>query len=224
MQPYFFPYLGYFQLIHAVDTFVIYDDVNYIKGGWVNRNYILCQQEKRRITLALEGASPNKLINQISVGGNRVKLLKTLNQCYVRAPYFRRVFPLFEEILSHTENHLARFLYLALRQVSTYLGLQCTWHISSNLTKDNKLRGQEKVLAICEELGANQYINLPGGKALYDNKSFARRGVRLSFIEPKPVSYRQSSDDFVANLSIIDIMMFNDSLRCDRLLEEYEVA
>lgn len=221
MQPYFFPYLGYFQLIHAVDTFVIYDDVNFIKGGWVNRNYILGGDRKQLLTLPLAGASQNKLIDQVSLAGNTARLLKTIRQNYAKAPNFVAVFSLVEEVLGSPERNLARLLDMSLRKVCIHLGLQPTWSVSSGLNKDNKLRGEAKILDICETLGATHYINLPGGKMLYNTDAFADRGIKLSFIESIPVEYRQFGGAFVPNLSILDVMMFNDSEQCARLLREY---
>lgn len=223
MQPYLFPYLGYYQLIRAVDAFVVYDDVNYIQRGWINRNNILNQGKAQLITLEIIGGSQNKLINQILVGNNRVKFLRTLKQNYSKAPEFSSVFPLLEEVLMQQERNLASYLYYALRRISDYLGLHPQWHMASSLHKNNALRGQEKVLSICEELKATHYINLPGGEALYDRESFSRRGVCLSFIHPRPVNYSQFGREFVPNLSIIDVMMFNDKEACSRLLQEYEI-
>ncbi len=224
MQPYLFPYLGYFQLIRAVDAFVVYDDVNYIKGGWINRNFILAQGNKQLITLPVQGASPNKLINQITVGNRKHKLKETIRQAYGKAPQFAAVFPLFEDILKQQEESLARLLDYQLRQICSYLDLSPKWHISSALKKDNQQRGEEKVLAICKELGATHYINMPGGKALYKKEVFSDRGMQLSFLEPRVVSYRQFGSEFVPNLSIIDIMMFNDKAQCAKLLGEYELV
>lgn len=223
MQPYLFPYLGYFQLIRAVDAFVVYDDVNYIKGGWINRNYILANGDRQLITLPLQGASPNKRINQVEVGGPH-KILQSLRHSYGKAPHFDTVYPMLEDILTQTEKNLARFLDYQLRRICDHLDLRPQWHISSALDKDNGLRGQDKVIAICEELGATHYINVPGGMALYDQPSFAARGLRLSFIQPRAVSYRQFGKSFVPNLSIIDVMMFNDRAQCARLLEEYDLV
>lgn len=224
MQPYLFPYLGYFQLIRAVDTFVVYDDVNYINKGWVNRNYILAQGNKLLVTLPLQGGSQNRLINQIAVGDGRKKIIKTIRHCYSKAPHFPEVFPLIEEILLHQEMNLARFLDHSLRQICDHLALHPLWRISSTLKKENELRGQEKVLAICEELGASHYINVSGGKELYDRGDFSDQATRLSFIQSKPVAYRQFGKAFVPNLSIIDVMMFNDKEQCRKLLEEYDLV
>lgn len=223
MQPYLFPYLGYFQLIRAVDVFVVYDDVNYIKGGRINRNCILASGNRQLITLPLRGASPNKLINQIEVGGPH-KILKSLRQNYGEAPNFDVVYPVIEDILAQTEKNLARFLDYQLRRICDHLGLRPQWHISSALAKDNSLRGQDKILSICEKLGATHYINVPGGKALYDQPSFTARGLQLAFIQPKAVSYRQFGSGFVSSLSIIDVMMFNDREQCAKLLEEYDLG
>ena len=223
MQPYFFPYLGYFQLIRAVDTFVVYDDVNYIKGGWINRNYILTNGDRRLITLPLQGASPNKPINQVEIGSQH-KILQNLRHCYGKAPHFNVVYPIIEDILSQTEKNLARFLDYQLQLICGYLSLGPQWHISSALGKDNGLRGQEKILAICKELGATHYINMPGGMELYDRNAFARNGLQLSFIQPHLLSYCQLSKPFVPNLSIIDVMMFNSREQCARLLEEYDLV
>jgi hypothetical protein len=223
MQPYLFPYLGYFQLIRAADAFVVYDDVNYIKGGWINRNKINNQGKTQLITLEIIGGSPNKLINQILVGNNQVKFLKSLKQNYSKAPEFSSVFPLLEEILMQQERNLASFLYYGLQRIGDYLDLHPQWRMASSLHKNNALRGQEKVLAICEELKATHYINLPGGEALYDRECFSKRGIHLSFIHPRPVNYNQFAREFVPNLSIIDVMMFNDKEACSRLLHDYEV-
>jgi len=224
MQPYLFPYLGYFQLIHAVDTFVVYDDVNYIKGGWINRNYILAREGRQRVTLPLQGASPNKLINQVAVGGGRRELLETIRQRYGKAPEFAAAYPLIEDILNRQDRNLASFLGYQLRQICAYLGIVARWQVSSALKKQQDLRGQEKVLAICEELGATHYINATGGKALYDKNAFTDRGIRLSFIESMKVTYPQFGSEFVPNLSIVDVIMFNNKVRCTRLLEEYELV
>jgi hypothetical protein len=223
MQPYFFPYIGYFQLISAVDAFVLYDDVSYIKQGWINRNNILSNSESHLITLPLQDASSNKLINQIEIRG-RHKILQNLRHSYVKAPYFDVIYPVIEDILLQTEKNLASFLGYQLCQVCAYLGLNPHWHISSELSKDNELRGQDKILAICEELGATHYINMPGGKSLYDQRSFTSRGLELSFIEPRPMSYRQFGNEFVPNLSIIDVLMFNDREKSMKLLKEFDLV
>lgn len=225
MQPYLFPYIGYFQLIGAVDEFVIYDDVNYINRGWINRNNILVQGKAQLITLDLIGSSQNKLINEISVGSNQDKLLRTIRQNYAKAPLFGEVFPVIEEVLRHPEQNLARYLDFGLRRISTYLGLHPKWHMSSDLHKDESLRGQEKILAICDELKATHYINPLGGMELYSHDAFSCRSMELSFIRANPVSYRQFGQPFVPHLSIIDVMMFNSAVEIrENLLDQFDLV
>lgn len=223
MQPYLFPYLGYFQLIRSVDTFVVYDDVQYIKGGRINRNHILSNEQKKLITLPLKAASPNKLINEIEIERNH-NILHTILLNYKEAPYFDSVFPIIEDILKYSNDNLACFLNYQLKKISTYLGITPDWHISSSLKKDNSLRGQEKVLAICKEIGASHYINAAGGRALYDENSFSKEGIRLSFIQSNDIIYPQFKEKFTSNLSIIDVMMFNHPIQCMKLLDEYEIS
>jgi len=224
MQPYLFPYIGYFQLIHSADKFVVYDDVNFIKGGWINRNFILTQGQAHRITLQLQGASPNVLINQVRVGNNRIKLLKSIQQSYAKAPQFSNVFPMVEEIILNDEVNLAKYLEFGLRKICAYLDIMPEWFISSKLQKDTALKGPEKVLAICDELDVKHYINVPGGKSLYDYQTFEARGLKLSFIEPNAITYKQFKNEYVPNLSIIDVMMFNDQQACLKLIEEYRLV
>lgn len=224
MQPYLFPYVGYFQLIRSVDAFVVYDDVNYMKGGWINRNFILAQGSKQLITLPLDGASPNKRINQVYVGGRRRKLIEAIRQAYGKAPHFAEVYPLIKDVLEQQQENLAQFLEYQLRTLCNYLDIYPKWYVSSDLKKDNQLRGEDKVLAICQILGATHYINAPGGKALYAAEEFHKRGIALSFLVPRIISYRQFDGEFVPSLSIVDLMMFNNKGQCAALLEAYDLA
>lgn len=223
MQPYLFPYLGYFQLIHAVDAFVVYDDVNYIKRGWVNRNNILNQGRSQLVTLEVSGGSQNRLINQVRVGGNSKSMLKSIYHAYAKAPHFEVVFPLLESVLLQEESNLAVYLERGLRLFADYLDLYPEWYVSSGLEKNESFRGQDKILDICKVLGATGYINLPGGRELYDREVFDKAGISISFIESNPVRYPQFKNDYVRDLSIIDVLMFNSKEQCTRLLKEYRL-
>jgi hypothetical protein len=229
VQPYFFPYLGYFQLINAADKFVVYDDVNYIKGGWVNRNKILSNGVPTWFTLELLGASQNKTIREIEIGGNRARLLKTVRQCYAKAPYFTSAFECVASILENDETNLAKFLYSALVQVCEYLNITTEFCYSSDLDKDCSLKGEQKIRQICCNLDANMYINPIGGMKLYDRQIFANDGIDLRFLQMSPdVEYKQFRNVFVPYLSIIDVMMFNSveqigsMLGLYALISEYE--
>lgn len=225
MQPYFFPYIGYFQLINAVDKFVIYDDVHFIKRGWINRNRILVQGKQHLITLDLEKASQNRLISEIRIKGEKIpKILRTIEINYVRAPEFKQVMPLVKATLLQDERRLSHYLTRQLRMICDYLDLHVNWEFSSKIPKNPSLKGEEKVLAICEYFGASHYINPPGGRSLYNPEHFRRRGIRLSFLQPRPINYRQFGNEFVPNLSIIDVMMFNNRKECQRLLKECDLV
>ena len=222
MQPYLFPYLGYFQLIQAVDAFVVYDNVNYIRKGWINKNFILANGKSQLVTLPLSGASRNKLINEIQVKGDS-KILKTIRYNYRKAPNFASVYPFVEAILATPERNLSLFLESQLRQICSLLELSPLWYVSSHLKENKEYRGQAKILSICRELGATHYINLPGGRGYYDREIFASSGLRLSFVEPRNVTYKQFGESFIPNLSIIDVLMFNKISECQKLLKEYDL-
>lgn len=224
MQPYLFPYLGYFQLIHSADSFVIYDDVNFIKGGWINRNYILVNQERKRITLPLIGASPNKLIKDIDFSPQH-KILKTIYHAYSKAPNFKKVYPLIEEIFDFGTGNLSQFLGNQLKVLCSYLGIERRWLVSSeDIDCLDNLKGQERVLFICEKLNATHYVNLPGGKSLYDASEFERNNLWLSIVQTKLVEYPQFEQKFESNLSIIDVLMFNDKTQCQNLIRAYDLV
>lgn len=223
MQPYFFPYIGYFQLIAAVDRFVIYDDVNYIKGGWINRNNILSNGKKQLITLQALGASSNKLINEVQVGSNHRKLLKTIKQAYSKAPYFDTVYPLLESCFACEERCIARFLSYSITKVCAYLEISTEILISSTIHYIKRLRGSEKIIALCQRLGGDTYINSIGGKVLYDKQSFKKEGLDLFFLKTGEIKYSQVANEFVPFLSIIDVMMFNSIEEIQLLLRGHEL-
>lgn len=226
MQPYFFPYIGYWQLIKAVDTYVIYDDVNFIKGGWINRNQILMNGQAHWINLKLDGASPNKLINQIQVSGDTIylrKLLKTIEENYKKAPFFNEVYPVIDSILNQDERNLAYYLEYAIRKVCDYLKINTALILSSSVNKNNALKGQDKVIEICKVLGADEYLNAIGGQALYAYEDFLSCNVKLRFFKTGTVEYKQFNNEFIPNLSIIDVMMFNSVEEINVLLNQYEL-
>ncbi|MBK2267743.1 WbqC family protein [Francisella philomiragia] len=223
MQPYFFAYIGYWQLINAVDVFVIYDDVNFIKKGYINRNNILLNNKPYRITLELLGASQNKLINEIYLGDNRPNILKIIKQAYSKAPYFRDVYNLLEKIMTNEEKNLGLFLEKIIKNVSSYMGIDTNFIRSSNLNKDNDLRGQDKILQICQLLDADIYINAIGGRELYDKKAFRDESISLNFIESEIVEYPQFGNEFCAYLSIVDVLMFNSISDIKEMLNKYKL-
>ena len=224
MQPYFLPYIGYFQLMKAVDVFVYYDDVTFIKQSWINRNRILLNNQEYLFTLELEGASSFRNINMIRVGSNRPRLMKTFVQAYRKAPLYKETEPVLHAIFSSTETSLSEYIIETHKSILEYLDVDVKIIRSSSIVKDNLLKGQEKVLEICRKMGANEYINSPGGRMLYSKQDFLDNDIVLSFLQPTGTKYRQFENDFIPWLSIIDIMMFNSVAEIRLMLDNYSLT
>lgn len=211
MQPYFLPYVGYFQLLAAADVFVVYDNIKYTKKGWINRNRLLQNGKDVTFSVPLKSASDSLLVCQREVAADfdRDKLLNQIQGAYRRAPFFAQTFPLVEKIVRHQEVGLFDFLYQAIVAVRDHLGISTEIRISSDIAIDHDLKNQDKVLALCAELGASTYVNAIGGMELYSREAFRERGIDLKFIRSLPFSYPQFGEPFVPWLSIVDVMMFN---------------
>lgn len=224
MQPYFFPYIGYFQLINAVDKFVIYDDVNYINRGWINRNNFLVNGHANLFTLPLLEASQNKKINEIELLQDdkwKNKFIRTIEQNYKKAPYFEFVYPVIKNSLLINENNIARFNILQLKAVCDYLNINTEIIPTSGSYNNNHLKGQYRILDICMKEQAKVYINPEGGVELYETKNFNEQGIELFFIKSHSVIYKQFKNEFIPWLSIIDIMMFNTKETILNFLDQY---
>lgn len=227
MQPYFFPYLGYFQLINAVDKFVFYDDVNYIKGGWINRNNIIQNNEKKLLTLNLIASSTNKDINEIYVGNRNSKMLKTIKQAYSKAPFFEVVFPIVDEILSSCSSPvlISEIAGQSIIKVAEYLNIKTVFEYSSEMYSDTK--GMDKamrLIEICKRNNADDYINAVGGANIYSNFFFTKNNINLFFIKNQLNEYKQFNNEFVPSLSIIDVMMFNLPEQITKMLNNYNLV
>ena len=226
MQPYFFPYIGYWQLMNAVDKYIIYDDVNFIKRGWINRNQILCEGKKKWINLPIQKMSQNKLIKDTYIVENREdikKLLRTIEYAYKKAPNFEQVYELMQEILSYENNNLAHFLFHHHKCICSYLGIHTELILSSDIEKNLSKKGEEKILDICEREGATTYINAIGGKELYKKEHFNQKNIQLEFLNTNDIQYKQYNNDFISGLSIIDVAMFNDVNKIKEYLYDYEL-
>lgn len=223
MQPYFLPYIGYFQLMKATDMFVYYDDVTFIKQSWINRNRILLNEKEYLFTLELEGASSFRNIACTGVGNNRSKLLQTFIQAYRKAPYFNDAEPLLNSIFSSTEKNLPDYIVETHKLLFNYLGVEARTIKSSAIPKDNCLKGQDKVIEICKIMGADEYINSQGGKKLYSQWDFRENGITLSFLQPNEIRYEQFGNEFIPWLSVIDIIMFNSIAEVKLMLDNYRL-
>ena len=211
MQPYFFPYIGYFQLIAAVDTFIAYDNIKYTKKGWINRNRMLHNGKDVMFSLPLKGDSDSLDVREreLAADFNRDKLLNQFREAYRRAPYFDETFPLIEQVVRFEDRNLFHFLHDAIIRSCEHLGITTEIKVSSAISIDHGLKSQDKVLALCEAVAADTYVNTIGGVDLYSKDVFLARNVNLKFIKPKPFQYVQFSNEFVPWLSIIDVLMFN---------------
>jgi len=211
MQPYFLPYIGYFQLIAAVDLFVIYDNIKYTKRGWINRNRFLQNGGDEMFSLPLRKGSDSLDIyeRELAIDFDKDRLLNQLRGAYSKAPYFEQTFSLIERVLRHSESNLFLFLRNGIEQICAHLGISTKIITSSEIKIDHQLRGQDRVLALSMALAATVYINPIGGVELYSKKTFLENGINLQFIQSKKFEYLQFNNEFVPWLSIVDVMMFN---------------
>ncbi len=226
MQPYFFPYLGYWQMFFAVDKFVLLDDVNFIMRGYINRNSILMNGKAHLFSIPLDKPSQNKLIKDTKIKfaqKDRENFLKTITLAYKKAPFYDKFFPVFKDIVENVDDDLTNYIKYSFEQVKNYLGLDTEILISSQIEKDNTLHAQDRIIEINKRLGATQYINAIGGQELYNKSDFDNAGIKLNFIKILPVEYKQFKGDFVSNLSFIDVLMFNDTETIKEYLSKYEL-
>ncbi|MEJ7912097.1 MAG: WbqC family protein [Chitinophagaceae bacterium] len=223
MQPYFFPYIGYFQLINAVDKFIILDEVNYIKKGWINRNYIEIAGASFLFTLPISKASQNTLISDCTIDSSsswKHRFLKTLSLGYAKAPYFKPVFPIIEAILLHQEVNLVRFLEHSLKQLCDFLQIRTVIIPGTACYNNLHLRGQDRIVDICQQEGAEVYINPAGGVDLYNKNLFKLKHIELQFLRTHPVPA-----DGVAKppFSIIHLMMHHSREKITLMLGQFDL-
>ena len=213
MQPYFFPYIGYFQLVNAVDKFVFYDDVNYIKRGWINRNRLFLSGAVRYITVPLIAASSFEKINRTRVRSEDdwpEQILSVIHQSYAKAPHYRAVANLVEKVLNSHDGYISTLAKNSIIAVTNYLEINKDFCASSSVYENQELRSIDRVLDICRREKTSQYWNLPGGKDLYQSETFKNENIELKFIDTVITSYQQMVSEFQPGLSILDVLMFND--------------
>ncbi len=228
MQPYLFPYIGYFQLIHSVDTFVVLDNVNFIKKGWINRNQILSHSQVEKINLPVAKMSQNRWINQHEFHELNKNFKKLSQQCvnaYKKHPYFEKVSELLLQHQNINTDNVAEFLIQSMQLLMTQLNLTPNFLKASELELSPHLKGEDRILAICKTIGASEYINLPGGKKLYTEDKFNNSKVKLRFISPSLSSYKQHNADnpFTAYMSILDAIANCDDYILSQQLQNYEL-
>ena len=227
MQPYFFPYIGYFQLINSVDKFVIYDNIEYTKKGWINRNNILSPNGGKLITLPLKKDSDFLNVNQRFLSDSwvteRKKLLNVLKSNDSTSEYFEEVFCLLESCILFENLNLFDFILFSLKKILSYLEVKTEIIKSSDVDIDHKLKSEKKVIEICKTLKAETYINSIGGMDLYDKNEFKMNGIHLNFIKSNDIIYKQYNNEFIPWLSVIDILMFNSKDKINEHLNNYKL-
>lgn len=225
MQPYFFPYIGYFQLLNAVDEFIVYDKIKFTKKGWINRNKILVNSQSEYITLPLKKDSDFLPINERYLAESwltdRKKLLNKIKEAYHKAPYFDQVYELISSCLHFPDDNLFKIIFNSLVQIKKFLKIETPFVISSTIPLNDSLKAEAMVLQICKERKTNIYINPIGGLDLYDSNNFKKEGIDLFFLKTDEISYRQFDQEFIPSLSIIDIMMFNSVEEITKILQKF---
>jgi hypothetical protein len=228
MQPYVFPYIGYFQLIYATDKFVFYDDVDFIKGGWINRNKILINKKEHLFTVPLKEASSFNLINEtvlhpVIYQKWKTKFLKSLSQTYCKAKYFNEVFPIIQKVFE-SKNDISNLAMESILEFMDYLDVERDFYLSSRDFPDTKgMERANRIIEITNRLGGDSYINMPGGKKLYGKEFFAEHKIKLEFLQPSISVYDQNMNGFVPGLSIIDILMYCSKRQVHEILKDYKL-
>jgi hypothetical protein len=230
MQPYLFPYIGYFQIINCSDRFVLADNLQYINQGWINRNRILVQNKIHMITAPIKKDKAHLKINErhFSTEFNeksKKKFLKTLYHAYREAPNFKTTFELIEFIIMYQNSNVAAFTANSIKEICAFLDIKAALMLQSELELPATLNAEDSIIHICKKLSAKRCINAIGGRELYSPEKFRANGIKLEFIKTREsLRYAQFNDEFVPNLSIIDVMMFNSKNELLELLEEYDLV
>ena len=228
MQPYFLPYIGYWQLIKAVDTFVIYDDVQYIKQGWVNRNRCIVSGKVSYFTLPVSKGSMNDLIKEKTIQSQwfnkeREKFIKSLMQNYGKSQY-KSLLVKIVEIIRFDSIELADFLEHTISEICLLLDINTVITRSSKINHNRLLAREKRVIEICKSLEAKQYINSIGGLDLYSKEEFKESGIDLKFIKSTLIPYEQiSCNSFEPYLSILDVLLNCGAKTTISMLDEFEL-
>lgn len=224
-QLYFIPYIGYWQMINAVDVFITGDDYNYIERGWINRNQILENGKAKFFNIEIDHASSTKKINELYLSErfNKEEKFMRLRGAYRKAPHFNEGFELMERILSFEDRNLAVFLEHSIRCICDYLDIRTKILRSSDVPGNALLKKEYRIFDQCSYVGADTYINAIGGRELYDYDQFRERNLKLGFIQTGNVQYKQFGEEFIPSLSIIDVIMFNSKEEIQQMLKQYTI-
>ena len=227
MQPYFLPYIGYFQLINCVDEFVVYDNIQFTKKGWIHRNRMLQNGEDHYFTLPLRKDSDFLNVNQRylseSFQKDKIKILNKIENNYRNAPQFNRIFSIVIRIFNFKSTSLFDFVFNSIKEINYLLQIKTPLIISSSIVMDHNLKASDKIISLVNKRDGKEYINPIGGVELYSKENFKNHNINLSFIQLKEIKYKQFQNDFLPNLSILDVLMFNDTEQIQKHLNSYEL-
>ena len=217
MQPYFFPYIGYWQLINSVDEFVVYDNIKYTKKGWINRNIYISGGQEKHLTLPLEKASDYLDVNERKIADDfdKIKLMNQINGAYRQAPFYEETCTLLKSIMIHENRNLFDFIFQSIQKVAKHLEINTPLIISSHIDVDHSLKAGERVMAICKKLEADHYINPIGGLRLYDKDEFKNHGIKLDFL--------RADKSLLPFLSILHVLMINGTEKTKSFLDLYNI-
>lgn len=227
MQPYLLPYIGYWQLVNIADVFVVYDDVQYMKGGWINRNNFLVNKSKCLYTFSVKKDLFDMAINQREFSNlfqKDCKKFRNMIDCsYGKAPLYKEISNLLDNIFSYEDRNISSTITNSIKLICRYLKINTRIIASSSLNLPDTLTGEQRVIKINKSLGATKYINPIGGKILYNREYFKNENIELLFLSAKNIKYKQFNNEFIPHLSIVDVMMFNSVEKVKSMLEEYEL-
>ncbi len=227
MQPYFLPYLGYWQLLNHVDKFVVYDDIQFTKKGWINRNRYWSTSGDQLFTVPLKKGSDFLDVRDRMIADSwldeRLKLQRRIEAAYSRAPFFDEGIVVFRECINFDTLNLFEFILNSILVLKRVLEIPTEIIVSSSIGDTRELRSKDRVIEICRKLGAKAYVNPIGGVGLYSKDEFLCSGMSLNFLRMKDVTYNQFDYPFLANLSILDLLMFNGLEKSRGLLGEFEI-
>ena len=227
MQPYLLPYLGYFQIMNACDKFVVYDNIKFTKKGWIHRNRMLLNNTDLMFSLPLKKDSDFLDIDQRFIAdtfkSDKNKILGQIRSSYSKAPHFATAYPVIEGIFNYPDNNLFNFILNSLVAIKAYLSIDTALIVSSTIDIDHSLKGKYRVMEICKNLKAKDYINPIGGMELYDKEEFQQNGLNLYFHKMHPITYPQNSTTFLPSLSILDVMMYNSKDNVTEYLHQFDL-
>lgn len=230
MQPYFFPYLGYLSLLKHTDEFILFDTVQFIRHGWIERNRMLKQGEGwLYIKAPIIKGSRDTVIKDVLINNKedwKTKLLAQLQPYKKIAPHYADVVTVLNDIFAQDYETIVEFNQASLERIGDYLGIDHDIKIFSkmNLEVEPAKAPDEWALNICKALGnVDEYWNPPGGQEFFDRKKYDDAGIKLVFQKPILSAYDQKREPFEPGLSILDVMMFNSPEEVNKMLDAYEL-